>query len=609
MTKTGRDTRNSTSSQRTSNIGPRNSLGSQPPGGSGKGVKGSKEKKSFEGDCGVDVPLYVFTARTCLELLPQMDNVQIENEIKHLSAIDASIHSKLKEKSDVIDKRSILHSSLTTSLMKQIDTVVNKYDLLLESIHRTVDNTERKVDEAREILTQRLSDAQRHVEELQDTPPVQPDRELVSENETLLEQPVRFIDTSFAELPYHDVEASFNPQESLPGNRTSEYFGSHGYSYGHRGHISHEPAEYPPDHPILPQIFTRIQEQDPDFTPENYTCLVNKYPNGYSSLAMHQDNESCIVPGSKIYTVSFGAPRTLRLFNTSGPLQEQRHKLEHGSVHVMTRESQSLWKHGIVRDPQVTESRISLTFRWLVPPASSVDSPTSRPTVPPIAPPPESPVKPARILLLTDSIHSSTPEYLFETVPNHICIKQVEYQLQNIDKWSSQFGYTDTVVLSMGVNDLSRYGHTGNSLSDFLVEKLNHYSRIYPRTKFVFNSVLLTRDYQWCNNEIKTFNSNMFELSRRIRNLFFFDSHGLSAAQTGVRSFYEAGQKSSLSDVSMRNSRSNNGIHICLEMRRLIMTELVRSVGSLSGSRHEKYRNCKWLYNVTAPYSISNRDS
>ena len=101
----------------------------------------------------------------------------------------------------------------------------------------------------------------------------------------------------------------------------------------------------------------------------------------------------------------------------------------------------------------------------------------------------------------------------------------------------------------------------------------------------------------------------MFDLPRRIRNLFFFDSHGLWAAQTEVRSFYETSQRSSFPDVLMRNSRSNNGIHICLTMRRLITTEVVRSVGYLSGSRHEKYRNCKWLYTVTAPYTISNRDS
>ena len=63
---------------------------------------------------------------------------------------------------------------------------------------------------------------------------------------------------------------------------------------------------------------------------------------------------------------------------------------------------------------------------------------------------------PSRILFLTDSVLSSTPEHIFEAVPNHVCVKQKEYQLTNIDKYSSQFGHTDVVILSMGINDLSR---------------------------------------------------------------------------------------------------------------------------------------------------------
>ena len=60
---------------------------------------------------------------------------------------------------------------------------------------------------------------------------------------------------------------------------------------------------------------------------------------------------------------------------------------------------------------------------------------------------------------LVDSIHSNSPEHLFESVRNHECVKQEEYQLSNIDKYSDQFGYTDVVILSMGKNDLSCYDH------------------------------------------------------------------------------------------------------------------------------------------------------
>ena len=583
---------------------PRRSLGSIPPGGSGKGNEGSRA--TFEGICGTDYPLYVFTARTCLELLPTLSPVQVDTELKHLRALDGSVDNALtqvKTKLKIEDKRNWLHKTLTFSLMKQIDAVVHKYDSLLESISRSVETAEKKMDEAQVFITQRMNEAQQHVEQLQQReeppPPSSSPPATVRESEPL-DNPVRFLDISFSGIEPSVVENAFVTEKSLPGNRTSAYFGKVGYSYGHRGSISHEPSEYPPNNDIFQQIFSRISEQDPNFTPENYTCLVNKYPNGQSTLAMHQDNESCIVPGSLIYTVSFGAPRTLRLFNTQGPLQEQRHTLEHGSVHVMTPSSQSNWKHGIVKDPQVTDCRISLTFRWLAPPAED-GAVSSRAPVPRIAQPGTSTSQPARVLFLTDSVHSTTPDFVFDSIPNHICIKQVEYQLENIDKYSSQFEYTDIVVISMGINDISRYGHNATSLFDIISLKMNYYARKYYKTKFIFNSLLLTRDFEWCNVEVKRFNSEMFGLAKNIRNLSFFDSHGLLLELpplSGNRCFYESGNRSRLTDKSMRDSQSNNGIHICLQIRKLVMGELVKSVGYLTGSRPDKFRNSGWLYHA-----------
>ena len=112
----------------------------------------------------------------------------------------------------------------------------------------------------------------------------------------------------------------------------------------------------------------------------------------------------------------------------------------------MIQNSQSVWKHGIIPDPSVLEPRVSLTFRWLVDPDNS--QPKDRP--PPISEPNISKVtsvRPQRILFLTDSIHSGTPEHIFETLPNHVCIKQKEFQLRNIDNYCDQFEYTDVAVL------------------------------------------------------------------------------------------------------------------------------------------------------------------
>ena len=172
-------------------------------------------------------------------------------------------------------------------------------------------------------------------------------------------------------------------------------------------------------------------------------------------------------------------------------------------------------------------------------------------------------------------------------------MKQKEYQLTNIDKYSSQFGHTDVVILSMGINDLSRYGHNARSLLNSVTPKLLQYSRQYPRCKFIFNSLLLTRDYTWLNHEVKLFNSLMFDFTRRVRNVCFFDSHYFTEeiCHSMNQSVYVEGR-------TMRNDQSNNGIHIALRLQRLITAELVSGVAILTGTAGVSVGHCKWIRNL-----------
>ena len=205
--------------------------------------------------------------------------------------------------------------------------------------------------------------------------------------------------------------------------------------------------------------------------------------------------------------------------------------------------------------------RISLTFRWLASHPTEQNQPTP---IPPVTEPRSD--RPKRVLFLTASVHGGTPEHIFESIPNHICIKQKEYQLTNIDKYSDQFEYTDVVVVSMGINDLSRYGHSAQSLANSITRSLQSYSVKYPNCVFIFNSLLLTRDYQRLNDEVELFNRMMFDFTRNSRNVSFFDSHHFSM-NLEVPSFYIQGQKGSINEQSMRNGQSNNGIHVSLQLR------------------------------------------
>ena len=137
----------------------------------------------------------------------------------------------------------------------------------------------------------------------------------------------------------------------------------------------------------------------------------------------------------------------------------------------------------------------------------------------------------------------------------------------------------------MGINDLHKRHHTAHSLADCIGPRLKNYSTRYPNTKFIFNSLLLTGNNKRLNTEVCVFNQIMFELTRNTRHLSYFDSDRFSerkfAENKHIQNFYV------------------DGIHVSFPMRKLITTELVASVGYLTGVQGDRYRRCEWLRNVT----------
>lgn len=104
--------------------------------------------------------------------------------------------------------------------------------------------------------------------------------------------------------------------------------------------------------------------------------VVNWFPTGAHYLPQHIDGGNGLSYG-RIATLSLGAPRTLR-FDVrrsaahSGPRAAAYHQLtiamRHGTLVTMHgRGSHELYRHGVPRDPAVTEERISLSFRAVLP--------------------------------------------------------------------------------------------------------------------------------------------------------------------------------------------------------------------------------------------------
>jgi alkylated DNA repair dioxygenase AlkB len=89
------------------------------------------------------------------------------------------------------------------------------------------------------------------------------------------------------------------------------------------------------------------------------SCLIGWYADGANDVEWHADDEpelqGCIV------SVSLGATRTFKLRPSAGG-DEIDVPLEHGSVLVMTVESQQFWHHAVPPEP-ATGPRMNLTFR------------------------------------------------------------------------------------------------------------------------------------------------------------------------------------------------------------------------------------------------------
>ncbi len=92
------------------------------------------------------------------------------------------------------------------------------------------------------------------------------------------------------------------------------------------------------------------------------SCLLNLYADGGEGMGWHADNESTLVAGATIASVSFGAERIFRFkHRTTGEQVEVL--LEHGSLLLMEGETQSHWVHALPKSRRIRAPRINLTFR------------------------------------------------------------------------------------------------------------------------------------------------------------------------------------------------------------------------------------------------------
>jgi len=93
------------------------------------------------------------------------------------------------------------------------------------------------------------------------------------------------------------------------------------------------------------------------------TCLLNLYRDGKDSNGWHADNEKELGQNPVIASITLGQERYFHLKHRTQKALKHKILLEHGSLLLMSGETQHHWLHQIPKTAKPIKERINLTFR------------------------------------------------------------------------------------------------------------------------------------------------------------------------------------------------------------------------------------------------------
>jgi alkylated DNA repair dioxygenase AlkB len=93
------------------------------------------------------------------------------------------------------------------------------------------------------------------------------------------------------------------------------------------------------------------------------SVLANLYRDGRDSMGWHSDDEPELGPAPVIASISLGATRRFVLKQRRDGASPLSLDLPHGSLLVMSGETQRNYRHALPRSARVLAPRINLTFR------------------------------------------------------------------------------------------------------------------------------------------------------------------------------------------------------------------------------------------------------
>lgn len=161
-----------------------------------------------------------------------------------------------------------------------------------------------------------------------------------------------------ASYPLEKIQIQvFGKWHSIP--RTQAWFADKGCAYRY-SNVLIQPLPWPSGLLKLRQLLFKR------FAIDFNAVLVNHYANGQESMGWHSDDEPEIIKHSPIASISLGASRDFMLRRKEDKFTVKL-PLNSGDLLLMQPKMQETWQHAVPKRARVTDSRVNLTFRQIIP--------------------------------------------------------------------------------------------------------------------------------------------------------------------------------------------------------------------------------------------------
>ncbi|MCB0842995.1 MAG: alpha-ketoglutarate-dependent dioxygenase AlkB [Bacteroidetes bacterium] len=148
--------------------------------------------------------------------------------------------------------------------------------------------------------------------------------------------------------------------KKIPQPRLTAWYGDPGKTYTY-SNLTWRPQSW------IPELITIKEKVEKVARTRFNSVLLNYYRDGKDSMGWHSDDEPELGKNPVIASLSFGQKRAFHLkHRLDKTIPKVKLDLEHGSLLIMSGETQHFWQHQIPKTSRQVDGRINLTFRVIL---------------------------------------------------------------------------------------------------------------------------------------------------------------------------------------------------------------------------------------------------